>query len=101
MEADMRNDQENFGCVDVTFSMHAEKRTQQRAIRRQFVDLVWDHGDREEPAGGGCFVLSISTRRMRLLISKGAVNVQDAARCQSLKLVTDGSLLITAYRNGN
>lgn len=77
---------------------HAAKRGQQRGITPEQRDFVFQYGDREVPAGRGCYRLSISSARLRLLVSQGALSPQMADRCSRLVLVTNGSKVVTNYK---
>lgn len=78
---------------------HARLRAQQRGIRAAERDLVFMFGDREEPAGCGCYRLSISRPALRRLQSEGRISPRQAERCVRLTIVTDGRDIITNYRN--
>jgi hypothetical protein len=77
---------------------HASIRAQQRGIRQSDRDLIFQFGDREEQVGGGCYRLTISSKKLKLLISQGVVPPQLGDRCARLVLVTDGSRLVTNYK---
>lgn len=81
-----------------TFSTrHATRRAQQRGIRRNAQQLLFHYGDREIPAARGCYRLSISSGRLRLLVQQGEIDAQTAERCSRLVLITDGTCIITNY----
>ena len=84
--------------TNAQLSKHALARGQQRGIRWTDRETVLRFGDREVPAGGGCYRLSISSRQLRLLISQGTIPPQLGERCSRLVLVTDGSRVITNYK---
>lgn len=77
---------------------HASARGQQRGIRRSDRDVVFHYGDREAPVGSGCYSLRISSRQLRLLITQGAIPPQLGHRCARVVLITDGSRVITNYK---
>lgn len=77
---------------------HAQLRAQQRGIRAYERELVFHFGDREEPAGGGCYRLSFSRRAICRLQAEGRMTSQQAERCKRLVIVTDGCDIITNYR---
>lgn len=92
----MERDEGNPMKAQVT--KHASVRGQQRGIRQEDREVVFQFGDREENVGGGCYRLSISSARLKLLISQGRVPPQLGDRCARLVLVTDGSRLVTNYK---
>jgi hypothetical protein len=77
---------------------HAERRAQQRGIRSRHRDLVFEYGDREKPAGNGCYRLSLSYGQLRWIVDCGLATAQEAERCRRLTLVTDGSVILTNYQ---
>lgn len=79
-------------------SAHALLRGQQRGIKQSDREIVFNYGDREEPAGGGLYRLSISTWQMRSLMDRKIIAPNQAERCGRLTLVTDGWQVITNYR---
>ncbi len=80
---------------------HAVKRCQQRGIRSDATRTVWDFGDREVPVPGGCFRLSISSSELNFLVQRGIVSAKLADQCARLALITDGSTIITSYKQDN
>ena len=78
---------------------HALLRGQQRGIRQPDIEVVFNHGDREEPARSGCYRLSISSRQMMWLLERGIIAPAQAERCKRLTIVTDGCRVITNYRS--
>ncbi|MBA3669462.1 MAG: hypothetical protein H0W71_05280 [Sphingomonas sp.] len=85
---------DNFARI----SYHAQLRAQQRGIRNRYRDLVFFYGDREIPAGNGCYCLSLSYRQLRWIVQSGRATAQDADRCRRLTVVTDGSVILTNYQ---
>lgn len=83
------------------WTKHGKIRLSQRGVKTEVVQAVWQHGDREQPCGSGCFTLSISHRRLTALISMGVVPAKLAEHCAKLKIVTNGETLITVYKNDN
>jgi hypothetical protein len=79
-------------------TQHAALRSQQRGIRPADRDLVFLLGDLEEPAGSGCYKLSLSRPALKCLQSEGRISASQAERCRRLTLVTDGNEIITNYR---
>lgn len=77
---------------------HAGRRGQQRGIRQEQCDAVFDYGDQEQPVGGGCYRLMISERRMSELRRAGLMSGQLADRCRRLALITDGANVVTSYK---
>jgi hypothetical protein len=79
-------------------SAHALLRAQQRGIKQPDLDMVFNYGDREKRARGGCYRLSISNRQMRRLLDRKIITPSQAERCSRLTLVTDGFHIATNYR---
>lgn len=80
---------------------HSKVRANQRGFTQDVIDAVWQFADRETQRPGGCFELSISSGQAALLVRKGAMNAQLAGKCAKAKLLTDGTTLITVYKNDN
>lgn len=85
-------------AVKPQVTKHASARGQQRGIRRSDRDVVFRYGDKEELVGGGCYRLSISSKRLRLLIRQGSIPPQLGDRCARIVLITDGSRIVTNYK---
>ena len=80
---------------------HSEVRSNQRGIKSEVLDAVWQYADGERPRGGGCFELFISRKELSLLVRKGRMTAQLAGKCSRTKLLTNGETLITVYKNDN
>lgn len=78
---------------------HSKTRASQRGFRKDVIDAVWQFADRESQRPGACFELSISSNRLALLVSKGQIKPHLAEKCSRAKLLTDGAILITVYKN--
>ena len=92
----MKHDKGN--SINPHLTRHAMARGQQRGIRQSDRDMVFRHGDREHPVGGGCYRLSISSKRLRLLVQQGVISPQLGDRCARLVIITDGSTVVTNYK---
>ena len=77
---------------------HALLRGQQRGINQSDREIVFSHGDREKPAGGNLYRLSISSHQLRSLLYQKIITPSQAERCSRLTLVTDGWHVVTNYR---
>jgi hypothetical protein len=86
---------------DYTLTNHSKIRADQRGIQSEVINAVWHFADVEQPRPGKCFELSISRRTLKLLVRKGRMNPQLADKCRRAKLLTDGAVLITVYKNDN
>jgi hypothetical protein len=80
-------------------SQHAYVRSDQRGIKHSARDIVFCYGDREEPAGSGCYRLMISKEELRALVAEKIITARQAERCRRLTIVTDGHSIITNYKN--
>ena len=87
------------GKIETKFSNHAKIRKQQRGIRKVEADLVFNFGDLEFEAGGNCYKLCISKRKLEELVANKNVVPKLAEKCEHLVILTDGSSIITVYRN--
>jgi hypothetical protein len=73
-----------FDSLDLT--RHAERRSQQRAIRPALIDLLLTYGDRQ-PAGGGAEMIRIPRKRSR----KGLADSRQADKLASIYAIVDGN----------
>ncbi len=80
------------------WTLHAMHRRQQRGIKKNEVNIVFEHGDREVPAGSSCYHLSISKNRLKSLTRDGYIHPTQAERCKRLVVLTDGHSVITTFR---
>ena len=80
------------------WTWHAMHRRQQRGIKKNEANIVFEHGDREIPAGSNCYHLSISKSRLRALTKDGHLHPTQAEKCQRLVILTDGQSIITTFR---
>ncbi len=81
-------------------SRHALRRMQQRGIRRELIDLIWQNHDVEAQVGDGCQSLTVS-RRMRGKLREGDIAPELLDKGGKIVLVvgSDGRV-ITVLRNG-
>ena len=91
-----------YNHSSINLSKHAVKRTQQRGIKPQIIDLITSEADRELPANDNCFSISISRKKLFYLKKLGKINpsiINEAPSCTSIikpeikygKLVKSGS----------
>ena len=86
------------GSKEAYWTAHAIQRCQQRGIKRNPINIVFQHGDRELDTWGNCYSLSISKCRLNSLIKEGLVKASLAEKCKRLTVITDGQKIITTYR---
>lgn len=84
--------------IQYVMSHHAHHRSNQRGIKRSTQDLVFFYGDREEPAGSGCYRLMISKEELRALVAEKIITARQAERCWRLTIITDGHSIVTNYK---
>ncbi len=80
------------------WTAHAMLRKQQRGIKQSEVRVVFDHGDREVPAGSNCYHLAISKYKLKAMQKEGCVCPKLAEKCKRLVILTDGQSIITTFR---
>ncbi|MDC3385880.1 hypothetical protein OAW67_01830 [Planktomarina sp.] len=80
------------------WSSHAILRRQQRGIKQNEANLVFEHGDREVPAGSNCYHLAISKYRLKTLLKNKSFCPKLIEKCKRLVLLTDGQTIITTFR---
>ena len=86
------------------FTTHARKRLMARGIKENVVELITVYGDREARVGEKLVALSLSTDKIRELISENVANPQQA--CSLSKTIVlfneDRFQVVPAFdRNGN
>ena len=86
------------GSTYASWTSHAILRRQQRGIKQSEVDVVFNHGDREMPAGSNCYHLAISKYRLKSLLKEGLVCPKLAEKCKKLVVLTNGQSIITTFR---
>lgn len=84
---------------EISFTSHAQLRSQQRGLRETYISAVYHFADLELHVGGSCRRLSISGRELRRLVKEGTLAPKEAERCKNVSLIVDGGTLITAYRH--
>ena len=83
----------------ISFTYHAQMRSQQRGLRESHINVVYDFADLEVHVGGSCRRLSISGSELLRLVKEGTLAPKEAERCKNVSLIVDGGTLITAYRH--
>ena len=78
----------------VRLTVHAQKRMQQRGIRRSAIDLVIEHGDQRITRPNQAVSVRISKRKLRKLAQKKAIEPQICSRLQ-------GIIVLQARENGS
>lgn len=80
---------------------HALRRANQRGIKSEIVDLIYNHYDRELYAGNGCYSVGLSAGSVSSLRERGySQQLLERARKVVLILSEDGGGIITLLRPG-
>ena len=80
------------------WTWHAMHRRQQRGIKKNIANIVFEYGDREFAARDSLYHLSISKNKLRSLTKCGHVDPKQAEKCKRLVILTDGQRIITTFR---
>ena len=87
-----------FNHSSINLSKHAVKRTQQRGIKPQIVDLITSEADIEFPANDNCFSISISRKKLFYLKKLGKINSAIIDEADGVTLIEDNEgTIITAF----
>ena len=86
-------------AFEARWTQHAILRGQQRGIKKTETQIIFDHGDRELPAGSNCYHLAVSNRKLNSLLKSGTLSPKLAEKCKKLVVLTDGKSIITTFRS--
>ncbi len=84
----------------INLSKHAVKRTQQRGIKPQIIDLITSEADRELPTNDNCFSISISRKKLFYLKKLGKINSSIINEADGVILIenNDGTILTAFHK---
>jgi len=79
-----------------TCSAHAQKRMQQRGIKKETVEAILLHGDRRRYVGGGTSSIFISRKRVGQLSRSGVLKKSLIERAANIIVLTAEEMIVTA-----
>ena len=84
--------------TDPTWTWHAMHRRQQRGIKKNIANFIFEFGDREAPARESLYHISISKNKLNELTKDGYIHPSQAEKRKRLVVLTDGQRIITTFR---
>ena len=78
-------------------TMHALKRSQQRAIRPWAINFVLDHADKFKNTRKGTVSQFISEKKINRMVSKGQLKPSDAKKLKGIVVIDYGKEVITVF----
>ena len=84
----------------ISLSRHAQKRMQQRGLKKQEIDLVLRFADREVRKGGMVVALSLSRNQISELQTDGIINAAQNELLRNLVVLYSGEdqAVVTAFK---
>lgn len=81
--------------LDIT--KHATTRMQQRGVKDTIMDLLFEHADCWEDAGGGCERVYLSKRQGQRLVKAKIITADILFRLKRLCLIINDNTIITTF----
>ena len=78
---------------------HVKKRSQQRGIKREAINLVMNESDYQTRTHSGCVARIITRKRANLLVQKSIIEAHLVDAVSDLVVICEGSCVLTAYKN--
>lgn len=79
-----------------TCSSHAQKRMQQRGIKKETVEAILLHGDKRQHVGGSTSSIFLSKRRVGQLSKSGKIKSSLIERAANIIVLTAEEMIVTA-----
>ena len=87
----------NWVIAGYTCSDHAQKRMQQRGIRKESVEAVLMHGDKRSHQGGDAVAIFVSNRVGRQLVRDRVITHALLERLVNLVVLTAEDIIVTTF----
>jgi hypothetical protein len=84
---------------DNILTHHVKKRSQQRGIKREAINLVMNESDYQNYTRCGCIARIITRKRANLLVQKSIIKAHLVEAVSDLVVISEGNVVVTAYKN--